>query len=79
MIKYNKELMGKVFEICERRNDTTIVNKEYYDNFLQIPDKSLEYLIGCIITDRADAINKMIMKEDGTDNEVNEYIKWILV
>ena len=81
MKKYNQELLSIIYEINKRKNidATTEVGPEYYSWFLEITDRSMEFLISCIIRDSSENINKKIFsKEWESDDELFDYVMGFL-
>jgi len=75
MKKYNEKLLKATYAICERDNSITEVGPKYYQDFLNIPEKGMEILIQCIITDRVESINRNILSNEWkNDEEIFEYI-----
>lgn len=81
MRKYNQEFLGRMHEICKKRNiDVTIeVGPEYYSWFLEITNSGMEYLIFCFLRDREEDFNKKLFsKEWESDNDIFDYVMGFL-
>ena len=81
MKKYNQELLGRMHEICKERyiDITNEVGPEHYSWFLAITDRSMEFLISCILRNRSEYINKKILSNEWkSDDEIYDDVTGIL-
>jgi hypothetical protein len=75
MKMYNQEILSLIYSACEKSGDTHNVGPEYYNGFLNIGKKGFNFIIECIVRERADYINRQCMSHKWTsDEEIFEHI-----
>ena len=76
MERYNKEILEKMFNICERKGAIKNVGAEYYKKFLELSDQEMESLIGYIIIKKCNYMNSKILNNEWEDDkEIYGYVK----
>lgn len=79
MNKYNQRILKIIGDKCEKEGYTHNVGNEYYENFLTIPEGSMETLIRTIVCDRVNDINRNILSNKWkTDEEIHDFIIFFL-
>lgn len=71
----NRDILNKIFEICERDGSITKVSRKYYVNFTEYSDEEMEAVIYCIVCDRSETINDNILNfKWKTGQEIYDFV-----
>ena len=64
-----KSALETIYEICESSGATHPVGHDFYDDFINMDDKEIEFYIKAITFNRAKEINEIVFSQGETEND----------